>query len=142
MKGVDAAKVSTRSEADKLLERVEPEVPVRQFLLTNMVSENQDGKSSLRFRLPLELLSEEVPLIGDFPFNPPPPVAADSPQWTGPTVFLKGSRSKYINKRNVPVIEAFFPNADIVTLEAGHWVQSEQPQETVEIVAKLIQGAK
>lgn len=32
-----------------------------------------------------------------------------------------GSKSKYINKNNIPVIKAFFPNYELVTLDAGHW---------------------
>jgi hypothetical protein len=32
-----------------------------------------------------------------------------------------GSKSKYINSRNIPVIKQFFPNARLETLDAGHW---------------------
>jgi pimeloyl-ACP methyl ester carboxylesterase len=143
MQQVDKAAVSSRSQADKILAQVESSLPVRQFLLTNMMSEaDGNGKISLRFRLPLDLLSEEILNVGDFPYTPPPPVSPTSPQWTGPTVFIKGSRSKYINNQNIPVCQAFFPNSRIETLEAGHWVHSERPLETVEIVAKLIKEGK
>jgi len=143
MKAVDEAQVGSRSEADKILAKVEANPGIRQFLLTNLRSDkDESGKSIMRFRVPLQLLGDAIPSIGDFPYTPPPPVSATSPQWTGPTVFIKGAKSKYINSRNIPVCEAFFPNATIETLDAGHWVHSEKPLEVVEIVAKLVQGAK
>lgn len=44
--------------------------------------------------------------------------------WEGPALFIKGAKSKYINKRNIPVIEGFFPKARVETLDAGHWGES------------------
>mgnify|MGYP001590748766 CR=1 FL=1 len=32
-----------------------------------------------------------------------------------------GAKSKYINRRNIPLIEEFFPNMKLITLDAGHW---------------------
>lgn len=36
-------------------------------------------------------------------------------------VIRTGSKSKYINSRNIPLIKQFFPNSELVTLETGHW---------------------
>jgi pimeloyl-ACP methyl ester carboxylesterase len=71
-----------------------------------------------------------MPNIGDFPFDPSdePPVS-----WSGPTLFLKGEHSKYINRKNIPVAEKFFPNMQLQVLDAGHWVHAEQPLETVRL---------
>jgi pimeloyl-ACP methyl ester carboxylesterase len=108
-----------------------------------MVSDqDESGKSFLRFRLPVQLLKEEVPSIGEFPYTPPPPVSATSPQWMGPVLVLKGAQSKYVNRRNIPICEAFFPNCRVEILDAGHWVHAEKPAETVELVGQFILDGK
>lgn len=95
------------------------ELSVRQFLLTNALL--RDGK--MKFRVPLELLRDSIANIGDFPFmvssqsltcpqNTRRPADANAcPRthvqpgdiaWEGPTLFIKGTRSKYINRCVVP----------------------------------------
>lgn len=138
MREVETAKCKTRAEADQILSKVEPELSIRQFLLTN--TKTADDGGHLVFRLPLTLLSEEIPSIGTFPYTPPPPVSETSPIWDGPVMFLKGGQSKYINRRNIPVCEAFFPNMRLETLDAGHWVHAAQPAETVRLIKEFVHG--
>jgi pimeloyl-ACP methyl ester carboxylesterase len=143
MREVEAAKVSSRADADKIMEKVEPDVATRQFLLTNVLNKDDgDGKSYLAFRVPLDIMAGEIPEIGGFPYTPPPPVSETSPQWEGPTLFLKGKKSPYINRKNIPICEAYFPNMQLVTLDAGHWVHADQPGETTDAVAKFIAGER
>jgi pimeloyl-ACP methyl ester carboxylesterase len=87
-------------------------------------------------------MAGEIPEIGGFPYTPPPPVSETSPQWEGPTLFLKGKKSPYINRKNIPICEAYFPNMQLVTLDAGHWVHADQPGETTDAVAKFIAGER
>lgn len=103
---------------------------------------DDDGKTYLAFRVPLKLMEEEIPQIGGFPYTPPPPVSETSPQWEGPALFLKGKNSPYINRKNIPTCEAFFPNMQLVTLETGHWVHAQAPTETTDAVAKFIAGER
>ncbi|GMK54377.1 hypothetical protein CspeluHIS016_0109630 [Cutaneotrichosporon spelunceum] len=143
MREVEAAKVSSRADADKIMEKVEPDVAIRQFLLTNVLNKDDgDGKSYLAFRVPLDIMAEEIPEIGGFPYTQPPPVTEDSPQWDGPALFIKGKKSPYINRKNIPVCEAYFPNMQLVTLDTGHWVHAEQPAQTTDAVAKFIAGER
>ncbi|GFZ42772.1 hypothetical protein JCM24511_00490 [Saitozyma sp. JCM 24511] len=135
---VEKAKVKTKSEADKILQKVEPILPTRQFLLTNT---RTHPHGHLTFRIPLGLLASAIPSIGDFPYEPPPPVNATSPQWTGPTLFLKGEHSRYLNRHNIPVAERFFPNMRLEVLDTGHWVHAEKPAETVAMVEAFVKGA-
>ena len=53
--------------------------------------------------------------IGQFPYPP------FERTWEGPALFVKGGKSKYINKRNIPTIEGYFPKARVETLDTGHW---------------------
>ncbi|WVQ73730.1 hypothetical protein IAR50_003310 [Cryptococcus sp. DSM 104548] len=138
---IEEAKVKTKQEADKILQKTEPLLPTRQFLLTNTRHSHEGPEPHLVFRIPLQLLSKAIPQIGDFPYKPPPPITDASPEWQGPTLFIKGEHSKYINKHNIPVAERFFPNMKLEVLDAGHWVHAEKPKETVELVKAFIQGA-
>lgn len=160
MQKVQAAKVKTKSEADKILQDYEPTLPTRQFLLTNSMTTpaTNSTPAHLTFRIPLQTLGDAIPSIGDFPFCPPtlegPEVhprtlemagnvdKAPMASWSGPTLFLKGAKSKYINKYNIPVARAFFPAMKLVELDAGHWVHAEKPKETVELVRDFVDAIK
>lgn len=108
----------------------------RAFLLTNLdaVSEHEP----LRFKVPLDIMENSLDEIGSFPYNP------GERTWSKPTLFIKGSRSRYyqfnmilsppisiyivclhlfryINHRNISIAKDFFPNMQLETLEAGHW---------------------
>ncbi|WWC68827.1 uncharacterized protein I206_102762 [Kwoniella pini CBS 10737] len=136
---VEKAQVKTKHEADEILAKVESSLPTRQFLLTN-TRQTHGNQPHLVFRIPLTLLSSSIKHIGDFPYTPPPPISKNSPIWEGPTLFLKGAQSKYINRKNLPIAEAFFPKMKLETLETGHWVHAEKPNETVELVKKFVES--
>ncbi|GAA5870961.1 hypothetical protein JCM8547_000042 [Rhodosporidiobolus lusitaniae] len=130
MKEIDAAKVMSRKEADVILQKTEPDIGVRQFLLTNM--DRAAPSEPYKFRLPLHYLSNAIDEIGAFPYQPGEKV------YEKPSLFLKGSKSKYINSKNIPLIKQFFPNSELVTLETGHWVHAEKPKEFVELLDKFL----
>jgi pimeloyl-ACP methyl ester carboxylesterase len=46
--------------------------------------------------------------------------------------------NRYINRKNIPICDAFFPNARHVTLDTGHWVQAEQPRDFVDELVKFV----
>lgn len=135
MQKVDSSHVKSKADADLILQSVEPVLATRQFLLTNTRTDPSTG--TLVFRIPLDLLSRSIPHIGDFPH--PPPGKEASPKWEGPTLFLKGKNSKYLNKYNIPTAKDYFPSMRLETLDAGHWVHAEQPGETVRLVSDFIE---
>ena len=94
----------------------------------------------LTFRIPLTLLSHSIPAIGYFPYKPPPPVTRISPTWNGPTLFIKGKQSRYLNRHNIPIAQAFFPNMKLEELDTGHWVHAERPMETVKLVEDFVKS--
>ena len=50
--------------------------------------------------------------------------------YMGPTLFLRGDRSEYIQANDFQEIEKHFPNASIETIEnAGHWLHAENPKQ-------------
>ncbi|GAA5999317.1 uncharacterized protein JCM10292_001198 [Rhodotorula paludigena] len=129
MKEIDDAKVMSRKEADTILQKTEPDLGVRQFLLTNL--DRASPSDPYQFRLPLHFLSNAIDEIGHFPYAPGEKV------FEKPSLFLKGSKSKYINSRNIPIIKQFFPDSQLETLDAGHWVHAEKPKEFVELLDRF-----
>lgn len=70
---------------------------IRQFLLTNL--HRPDPKGPWRFRIPIATIKEHLSQIGDFPFE------SKDRQWNGRMLFMKGEKSKYLNRKNRPDCE-------------------------------------
>jgi pimeloyl-ACP methyl ester carboxylesterase len=55
--------------------------------------------------------------------------------YDGPTLFVRGGRSRYIEDSDWPAIVALFPQASLRTIpDAGHWLHAEQPRAFFETV--------
>ncbi|KZT59160.1 alpha/beta-hydrolase [Calocera cornea HHB12733] len=136
MEAVEAAQVNTKKQADPILEKWEKDVSVRQFLLTNLLPVKEKAVNQhAQFRIPLRFLHNAMDNIGSFPY---PPDGGHT--WPGRTLFIKGERSKYINKHNIPLLKTYFPNSTLETLDTGHWVHAEKPKEFVELVTQFIRA--
>ncbi|KAH9457132.1 hypothetical protein Pst134EA_021025 [Puccinia striiformis f. sp. tritici] len=140
-KEINSRLVSSRKEADQILSRYEEDLGRRQFLLTNLKKvDHGDGRSRYEIRLPIEVLAEQLSTnqVGDFPFEPSPTDVATPVVFTKPSLFIKGAHSKYINKYNIPAIQAFFINHKLVVLDTNHWVHAEKPVEFVQTVVDFV----
>lgn len=117
MMSLPVAQLSSRKEADNFLARRIASLPLRQFLLQNLVKEGQ----GYRWSIGLEAIAANMPqLLG---FDPP---AADA-RYEGPTLFIGGAESDYITPDYRAAIDAHFPNARVEFVAgAGHWVHAEQ----------------
>ncbi|CAE6473914.1 unnamed protein product [Rhizoctonia solani] len=119
MKEIDDAKVKTKKEGEEILKKYESaSLPRRAFLLHNLVAPAKG--EPLRFRIPLSAIADAMDGIGEFPYAP------GEQTWNGATLFVKGAKSKYINRRNMGVMEQFFPNMKLESLDTGHWVHAEK----------------
>ena len=87
MSEIEELNVKSKKEADGILAKVEPLMPIRQFLLTNAEMDNETGY--YKFRIPVKLIRDSIPAIGDFPYKPEDGIIFDKP-----TTFIKGSNSK------------------------------------------------
>ncbi|OQE09690.1 hypothetical protein PENFLA_c103G08307 [Penicillium flavigenum] len=114
---------ATLKNANKILEDYEESLPIRQFLLTNLVRSDDEHKT-LKFRVPLSVIGDSLDNMADFPFS-----ESDGVQYDGPTLFGRGTKSKYATDATIPAIKRFFPNAQIADVEAGHWLISEKPED-------------
>ena len=126
LKGLNAIAIDTitsRNEADEALAAYVPESDVRQFLLKNLQRKPEGGFS---WKINLPLITEQLANIG---------VDLKYPgKFDKPTLFIRGRRSNYVRDSDMNRITEVFPQASLETMETGHWVQAERPQEFVEIV--------
>ncbi|KAL2812096.1 Alpha/Beta hydrolase protein [Aspergillus granulosus] len=134
MQHIESANVSKQSDADKILQDYEESLPIRQFILTNLVRSSED--QTMKFRVPLSTLYKSLNAMGEFPFGEP-----GSVQYTGPTLVVRGTKSPYVSDKTLPAIKGFFPNSRVVDVEAGHWVISENPEAFRKAVVEFLQEA-
>ncbi|OCL14056.1 alpha/beta-hydrolase [Glonium stellatum] len=132
MQKVEEAKVKTQKEADKILEPFAKDLPVRQFLLTNLIK--APNESYLKFRIPVSILAHSLDDMADFPFTNP-----DENRFEKPALFVRGTKSHYVSDETIPIIGRFFPRFELVDVDAGHWVISEKPEEFRRAVVEFLQ---
>lgn len=96
-------------------------LPIRQFLLTNLVRDSP--AHHLRLRIPLEVIASNLENLGDFLFKDPGEV-----KFEGPALFIRGTKSHYVSDDILPLIKGFFPKFQLLDINSGHWVMSERPE--------------
>lgn len=63
--------------------------------------------------------------------------------YPGPSLFVKGGTSHYIEEKHWPVIQKFFPDSSIKVLPGcGHWLHVEKPQLFNGIVERFLVSVK
>ncbi|MFC3285253.1 alpha/beta fold hydrolase [Litchfieldella rifensis] len=117
LRSVEAEAPSNRREVDALMADHVPEKPIRLFLATNLV---RDDESVMRWRLGLDQIQAGYEDIrgepdGDVPYE-------------GPSLVLRGARSRYVTDEMLPRTREVLPNAELVSLDAGHWLHAERPE--------------
>jgi pimeloyl-ACP methyl ester carboxylesterase len=121
--------LTSRNEADEQLSQFVPETDVRQFLLKNLQRKAEGGFS---WKINLKVISEKLGNVG---------VALHyKGVFNKPTLFIKGNRSHYIKDEDTAHILQYFPNAKLESMDTGHWVQAEKPQEFVDVVHNYLQN--
>lgn len=114
-------KIQKQSDADQILAKYEPDMSIRQFLLTNLVRSRHGDAPRYHWRIPLSTLAKSLPDLADFPFKDP-----EQHRYKGPTLVVRGTRSHYVADETLPVIGQFFPQFELLDLDSGHWVMSEK----------------
>lgn len=123
MRNVDLARITSRSDAKEQLGELEP--GVADFLLQSL-----DMKER-KWRLNLDVLSAEMDKIIGFP-----PLTG---VFDGPTLFLSGGTSDYVQPDARPLIKTHFPAAKFAKIPgAGHWLHAEKPREFTAAVSTFL----
>lgn len=118
----------TRQEADRMLQDAVPAPDVRGFLL-----------QSLRFgaepawRIGLSEIAASVPDLEGWVNLPG--------VYSGPSLFVTGATSHYVQAEHRPVIKALFPAARFVAVKnAGHWVHADNPAGFQSVLEAFLAG--
>ena len=129
LKAIPIGSIQSRNEAEESLSKFVSERDVRQFLLKNLYRQPEGGFS---WRMNLPVLDENIATIGA-------DVLGDG-KFDKPVLFVRGKKSSYIADEDLGIIKKYFPQAALVTLDTGHWVQAEKPQEFVNEVVRFIEA--
>lgn len=101
---------------------------VIQFLMKG-VARDDDNNFTWKFNLPV--LTQQIENIGE-PLN-------EFDNYDGPTLFLAGEKSDYIQIDDEIIIKRNFPKASIVKIKnAGHWLHAENPKDFYNEVVSFI----
>lgn len=127
MKAIPLAETTSRAEAEVAMAGYEPDPAVRQFLLKNLTRDSE-GKFMWKVNLPaidrhLQETGEAMVYKGTF---------------NGPALFMNGKKSDYFKTGDDALIKKIFPQAKFMSLDTGHWVQAEKPQEFSQAVLEFL----
>lgn len=127
LKAVPIDSVQSRQEAnDALAPHISIEA-VRQFLLKNLMRKPEGG---FGWRINLPVIDQSLEMISGGLVN--------DGVFEKKTLFIRGSKSDYILDDDREAMKKIFPNSTLVTMETGHWVQAEKPEEFVQVVLSFL----
>jgi len=127
LNALNLSQLQSRKEADDLLAPYIPELGIRQFLLKSL---GRDANGFV-WKVNLPVITEQIEEVGK--------ALDEGTFFEGPTLFLGGATSSYIQQQDLPDIKTHFPNAEWISIpNAGHWLHAEQPQAVVAEMRKFL----
>lgn len=122
--------LSSREQADRALQAAIPADDVRRFLLSNL----SRGPQGWEWQLNLPVLQAGIDaILADIDTRSAPFTAC-------PVLFLAGRSSSYLRPQDEARVREVFPAAVIERLDAGHWVQTEQPEKVLNLLRDFLAG--
>jgi pimeloyl-ACP methyl ester carboxylesterase len=115
--------LKTRKEADVQLSKHIHDVSTRQFILKNLYWVE---KEKLAWRFNLKVIARDIELIGQGLLH--------IQKFEKPTLFLRGIKSNYITEKDYPLISEIFTESAIESIDSGHWLHAEKPEEFLTLV--------
>ena len=92
----------------------------------------------LKFRVPFNTLGDSLSELGAFPLEC---TEFECPQFDGPSLFVRGTQSGYIQPQHLPTIKRMFPNMELIELNGNHWIHVDQPLGVVKAMYQKCDGA-
>lgn len=107
----------SRQQADGILADNQIDAPTRAFLLKNL-RRLSSGHFDLKLNVDSIVANYGNKLV----------LAPSGLPYAGPTLFIKGQNSAYIQEKHRPIIKNLFPNSRLeVVSDVGHWLHAEKP---------------
>ncbi|XP_034237430.1 protein ABHD11-like [Thrips palmi] len=118
-----------RKNADQQLSSTISDKPLRDFLIMNLI-EAEKGKYTWKINLDA-LANNFMTKIATFP--------KINSTFEGPTLFIGGTKSDYLNPEEEPEIRKIFPAAQFAYVQdAGHLVHVEKPAEFLSLTIQFL----
>ncbi|WP_417329678.1 alpha/beta fold hydrolase [Halomonas cupida] len=117
-RAVEQGQPGDRRDADALMAEFVADKPTRMFLATNL---KRDEGGVLRLRVNMDAIEQGYP---DIMAAPTGQGAIDVP-----CLVVRGSRSDYVSDERLEAVHDVLPHAELVTLDAGHWLHTEKAEE-------------
>lgn len=127
MTAVVAARPDGRKNAEAILRDYESDPSVLSFLLTNW---RREEGGTWGWRVDLAEISKGYDHIA---------AAVEGEPYSGPTLFLRGGLSDYIQPNHKDAILGLFPQTAVRTIEGtGHWLHAEKPDMVARAILKFL----
>lgn len=122
----DLERKTSRKEVEEHLASTIPEPGVVQFLLKSLYWK-EPGKLAWRFNVPVLQRDMDHVLAG---------LGPEAVQV--PTLFIRGGKSDYITRADLPQLKEQFPRSRVETVPyAGHWVHAQAPEEVMDHIRSV-----
>jgi esterase len=126
---VDFSKISTRKEAEAVLDEYIKDFGTKQFLLKNIYWKDAEH-NLMDWRFNLKVISEKYEKISE-----------EVPDFKSATkcLVIRGERSDYVKETDLDDFSKRFTNMSTETISgAGHWVHAEKPKDFFDTVVKFL----
>jgi len=120
----------SRKEAVGIVQREISDPLLSSFLISNLQS--KPSGIGFEWRFMVDGIASSRNLIEDFPDT-------DGKICMHPVLILKGSRSNFVNSSHLSKIKQLFPMYTLATVNAGHWLHSENPEESALKLSNFLQ---
>ncbi len=127
LNSIDLKTVKSRKEADDQLAKYIPELGIRQFLLKSLTRYS----NGFAWKINLPVITEKIENVGE--------ALPVGEKFEGPTLFLSGANSAYIQQKDLPDLLEHFPKYELEFVQnAGHWLHAEQPHAVVQEMRRFL----
>ena len=126
IQSIDLDQLTNRKEADLRLSEKISAVAIRQFLLKNLSRTSEGFSWKANFS---SLYKNYHNILG--PLDLTHPIKLSS-------TFIYSTSSGYLEEKDIPYIQEYFPKATFVPLDAGHWIHAEKPNELLTIIGDTL----
>lgn len=125
MNELDLARLASRAEAERQFELRVPKWAMRKFLVTNL---ERDADGRWRWQINLPALTRALPEVEKNPLAP-------GDGYAGPTLFILGGKSRFVEAQDHETIRQYFPRARIETIAgAGHNPHMDEREAFVRVI--------
>ena len=129
---MNTADLARRADAETILADAINDQQVAQFLSRNLKPADGGG---FTWQINVQAISANMDDITDFP------VFEADQAYEGPTMFLSGGASDYVQPFHMSEIDRLFPDARTEVISgAGHWVHAEKPAEVTAALRTFLDG--